>query len=330
MRRSTNISALAAGGAILPSVLRAQTGSGAPPHVAFVSASSQATIDPRNLQNFRKGLAENGLVDGRNIRMTYDFAEASAERLRDLCIRVVQSDAVMVVTAGPQAVRALLAAGMRKPIVVAIIGDPVASGVVASLARPGGSVTGLSMNDSELEAKRLEILKEAVPGLSRVVVLIETTMKHGDDLPEVSSAAKALGLEPLVMEVSDPAGYEAVFADAIARGANGMAVMASPFPQRQPRPADRAGAASPRLPSIWEAAIFVRDGGLLSYGPNFPDMYRRSDGIRGAHPEGRQPRPNCRSSSPRSSSCSPTSRPPRRSASPSRRRSSSRADEVIE
>jgi putative ABC transport system substrate-binding protein len=288
MRRRTIISALAAGGAILPSVLRAQTGSGAPPHVAFVSASSQATIDPRNLQNFRKGLAENGLVDGRNIRMTYDFAEASAERLRDLCIRVVQSDAVMVVTAGPQAVRALLAAGMRKPIVVAIIGDPVASGVVASLARPGGSVTGLSMNDSELEAKRLEILKEAVPGLSRVVVLIETTMKHGDDLPEVSSAAKALGLEPLVMEVSDPAGYEAVFADAIARGANGMAVMASPFLN-----ANRARLIEPalrhRLPSIWEAAIFVRDGGLLSYGPNFPDMYRRSAGyvariLKGANP----------------------------------------------
>jgi putative tryptophan/tyrosine transport system substrate-binding protein len=288
MRRRTIISALAAGGAILPSVLRAQTGSGAPPHVAFVSASSQATIDPRNLQNFRKGLAENGLVDGRNIRMTYDFAEASAERLRDLCIRVVQSDAVMVVTAGPQAVRALLAAGMRKPIVVAIIGDPVASGVVASLARPGGSVTGLSMNDGELEAKRLEILKEAVPGLSRVVVLIETTMKHGDDLPEVSSAAKALGLEPLVMEVSDPAGYEAVFADAIARGANGMAVMASPFLN-----ANRAQLIEPalrhRLPSIWEAAIFVRDGGLLSYGPNFPDMYRRSAGyvariLKGANP----------------------------------------------
>ena len=194
----------------------------------------------------------------------------------------------MVVTAGPQAVRALLAAGVRKPIVVAIIGDPVASGVVASLARPGGSVTGLSMNDSELEAKRLEILKEAVPGLSRVVVLIETTMKHGDDLPEVSSAAKALGLEPLVMEVSDPAGYEAVFADAIARGANGMAVMASPIFN-----ANRARLIEPalrhRLPSIWEAAIFVRDGGLLSYGPNFPDMHRRSAGyvariLKGANP----------------------------------------------
>jgi putative ABC transport system substrate-binding protein len=288
MRRRTLISALVAGGVVLPSVLRAQTGSSTPPHVAFVSASSQATFDPRNLQNFRKGLAENGLVDGRNIRMTYDFADANAERLRELCAKLAQSDAVMVVTAGPQAVRALQAAGMRKPIVVAIIGDPVASGVVANLARPGGIVTGLSMNDSELEAKRLEILKEAVPGLSRVVVLIETSMKHGNDLPEVSSAARALGLEPIVLEANESAGYEVVFADAIARGANGMAVMASPFFN-----SNRARlielALRHRLPSIWEAANFVRDGGLLSYGPSFSDMYRRSAGyvariLKGANP----------------------------------------------
>ena len=119
---------------------------------------------------FLQGLQQLGWIDGRNIRMTYDFAEASAERLRELCAKLAQSDAVMVVTAGPQAVRALLAAGVRKPIIAAIIGDPVASGVVASLARPGGSVTGLSMNDGELEAKRLEILKEAVPGISRIAV----------------------------------------------------------------------------------------------------------------------------------------------------------------
>jgi putative ABC transport system substrate-binding protein len=194
----------------------------------------------------------------------------------------------VVVTAGPQAIRALLAAGVRKPIVAAIVGDPVASGVVASLARPGGLVTGLSMNDTELEAKRLEILKEAVPGVSRVVVLMETSMKHGDDLPEVSSAAHALGLEPILLEVSDPANYEAAFADGMARGANGIAVMASPYFN-----ANRARlielAQRHRLPSIWEAGIFVRDGGLLSYGPNFPDMYRRSVGyvariLKGADP----------------------------------------------
>jgi putative ABC transport system substrate-binding protein len=288
VKRRAFVSALAAGTAGLPSVLRAQTGSGAPPHVAFVSVSNQATIDPRNLQNFRKGLAENGLTDGRNVTVTYDFAEGSAERLRELSAKMAQSDAALIVTAGPQAVRALLAAGVRKPIVVAIVGDPVASGVVASLGRPGGLVTGLSMNDSELEAKRLEILKEAVPGVSRVVVLIETSMKHGGDLPEVKSAARALGLEPMMMEANDPAGYEAVFADAIAHGADGMAVMASPyFNSNRARLIEAA--LRHRLPSIWEAAIFVRDGGLLSYGPSFPDMYRRSAGyvariLKGANP----------------------------------------------
>jgi len=287
VKRRAFVSALAAGTAGLPSVLRAQTGSGAPPHVAFVSVTNQATLDPRSLQNFRKGLAENGLTDGRNVRVTYDFAEGSAERLRELSAKMAQSNAALIVTAGSQAVRALLAAGVRKPIVVAIVADPVASGVVTSLARPGGNVTGLSMNDIELEAKRLEILKEAVPGLSRVVVLSHTSMKHGD-LPEMSTAAKALGLESIMMEASDPAGYDAVFADAMARGANGIVVMASPIFN-----SNRARLIAPalrhRLPSIWEAAIFVRDGGLLSYGPSFPDMYRRSAGyvariLKGAKP----------------------------------------------
>jgi putative ABC transport system substrate-binding protein len=272
VRRRGLLAALPAAATSFPSVLRAQTGSGALPHVAFLSPGTQATFDLRNLQNFRKGLAENGLIDGRNVRVSYDFADANAERLRSLCVQLAESDATVIVTAGSQPIAALLAAGVRKPIVLAIIGDPVAGGVVTSLARPGGNVTGLSMNNSELEAKRLEILKEAVPGLSRVAVLLDTSM---GDLPEVSAAAQALGLEPIVMKASDPAGYEAAFADAIARGANGAAVMASPFFN-----ANRARlielALRFRLPSIWEAANFVRDGGLMSYGPSFPDMYRRS------------------------------------------------------
>ena len=108
LRRRTFVSALASGAAGLPSVLRAQTGTSTPPHVAFVSANNRVTFDPRNLQNFRKGLAENGLIDGRDVKMTYDFAEGSAERLRELCAKMAQNDAVMIVTAGTQAIRALL------------------------------------------------------------------------------------------------------------------------------------------------------------------------------------------------------------------------------
>src|SRR5260370_27149108 len=128
--RRALFAALATGAVGLPSVLSAQTGSGAPPHVAFVSAGSRATFDPRNLQNFRKGLAENGLVDGRNIRMTYDFAEASAERLRELCASLAQSDAVIVVTAGPQAARSPLAAAGRTPLIGSLLGDPVTHTIV--------------------------------------------------------------------------------------------------------------------------------------------------------------------------------------------------------
>ena len=274
MKRRGLLAALPAVAAGLPVVARAQTGSGQLPHVAFLSPGSQATFDPRNLQNFRKGLAENSLIDGGNVRVSYLYADANAERLSEICARLAASDAAVIVTAGSQPMRALRAAVVRMPIVLAIIADPVASGVIASLAQPGGNVTGLSMNNGELEAKRLEILNEAVPGLSRVAVLIDTSMAPGD-LPEVGPAAKALGLEPIVVKAGDPAGYEAAFADAVARGANGMAVMASPFFN-----ANRAlliqQALRFRLPSIWEAANFVRDGGLLSYGPSFPDMYRRS------------------------------------------------------
>lgn len=274
MRRRILVSTLAVGITGLPAALRAQTASGTVPSVSFLSPGTQETFDPRNLQGFRKGLAENGLIDGQNVRVSYDFADASVERLRELCDRVAHSDVAVIVTAGTQAILALQGIGVRKPIVLAVIGDPVANGVVTSLARPGGNVTGLSMNNSELEAKRLEILKELVPGLSRVAVLSDTTMEHGD-LPKIDSAARALRLEPIIVNVGDPAGYEAVVADAVTRGANAMAVMASPFFN-----ANRARLIEPalrhRLPTIWEAAVFVRDGGLLSYGPSFPDMYRRS------------------------------------------------------
>jgi putative ABC transport system substrate-binding protein len=287
VKRRALVSGIAVAIVGAPSILRSQTASGGLPHIAVLLSGIQATFDPRSLESFRKGLAENGLVDGHNVTVSYDFGEANDERLRELSGRLAQGNAAVVVTAGPQAIRVLLAAGVRKPIVAAIVSDPVASGFVASLARPGGQVTGLSMNDTELEAKRLEILKEAVPHVSRVLVLVETSMKHGD-LPEVSSASHALGLDPIVLEVGDPADYEAAFADGIARGANGVAVMASPYFN-----ANRARlielAQRHRLPSIWEAGVFARDGGLLSYGPNFPDMYRRSVGyvariLKGANP----------------------------------------------
>lgn len=158
----------------------------------------------------------------------------------------------------------------------AIVGDPIGNGVVESLARPGRNVTGLSMSNTDLESKRVEVLKDAVPSLSRVMILHDPSMGTAG-VAEAEAGARTLGVEPVMVETSDPDQFEAIFMGAVGRGANGLTTMASPFFNfRRKRLIELA--ARHRLPSIWEGSAYVRDGGLLSYGPSFPDMYRRSAG----------------------------------------------------
>jgi putative ABC transport system substrate-binding protein len=231
-------------------------------------------LDPRQIEQFQAGLLENGLIEGRNVIVDYLWAEGSPERLQQLASELAKRDLDVIVTAGPQAVRALMATRTKTPIVFAIVGDPIGSGIVESLARPGGNVTGLSMSNTDLESKRIEVLKDAVPALSRVMILHDPSMGAAG-LPDAAAAARALAVEPLIVETSDPAQFEAAFDGAAGRGANGLSTTASPFLNfHRKRLVELA--ARHRLPSIWEAAAYVRDGGLLSYGPSFPDMYRRS------------------------------------------------------
>jgi putative ABC transport system substrate-binding protein len=263
--------------AVLPPIgARAQPSTGRVPRIAYLGALSPTTLDPRMIEEFKAGLAENGLVPGRSISVDYLWAEGSADRLRQLAAELANADLDVIVTAGPQLVRALIEAKARAPIVFAILNDPIADGFVQSLARPGGNITGLSMAGSNLESKRLEILKDAAPALSNVMVLHDPSMGSAG-VGEVATAAQSLGLEHLLVETGDPAGFEDAFAGAARRGVNGVATMASPFlnfhRKRLIELAARHG-----LPSIWEASVYVRDGGLLSYGPSFPDMYRRSAG----------------------------------------------------
>jgi putative ABC transport system substrate-binding protein len=184
-------------------------------------------------------------------------------------------------------VRALLATQTKTPIVFAIHSDPVGDGIVESLARPGVNMTGLSMANSNLESKRLEALKDAFSALKRVMILYDPTMGVSG-LTDAQSGARALAIESLIVEAGDPAQFDAVFARAADQGANGLAAMASPFLNFNRKQLIEL-AAQHRFPSIWETAAFVRDGGFLSYGPSFPDMYRRSAGyiakiLRGAKP----------------------------------------------
>jgi len=275
MNRRSFISVLG-GAAAGPLAALAQSATGRIPHIAYLGGLSPATLDPRQIEEFKVGLADNGLVPGRTVTVDYLWAEGSADRLRRLATELASSNLDVIVTAGPQLVRALIEAKAQAPIVFAILNDPIADGFVQSLARPGGNITGLSMAGSNLESKRLEILKDAAPALRRVMILHEPSMGSAG-LGEVATATQSLGLEQVLAETGDGAKFEEIFASAASQGVNGVATMASPFLNfHRKRLIELAGRHG--LPSIWESSGYVRDGGLLSYGPSFPDMYRRSAG----------------------------------------------------
>jgi ABC-type uncharacterized transport system substrate-binding protein len=269
--------AVLGGVAAWPAVVRAQSLDDHVARVAYLGQASPSTIDPRQIEQFKRGLAENGLVEGRNITVDYLWAEGSPDRLQNLAGELARRNLDVIVTAGGQAVGALIAAGVKTPIVFAILGDPLGNGIVDSLAHPGKNLTGLSMANSQLESKRLELLKEAFPALKRVAILHDPAASSTSELNDAQAGARALGLEVVIFEATDPARFDSIFADAASRGVNGVAGMASAFfnfhHQRLIELAARY-----RLPSIWESSGYVRDGGLLSYGPSFPDMYRRAGG----------------------------------------------------
>jgi putative tryptophan/tyrosine transport system substrate-binding protein len=260
-----------------PAVVRAQSSDDRVARVAYLGPTSPSVLDPRQIEQFKRGLAENGLVEGRNITVDYLWAEGNPDRLQHLAGELARRNLDVIVTAGGQAVGALIAADVKTPIVFAIYGDPVGYGIVESLAHPGKNLTGLSMANSHLESKRLEFLKEAFPALKRVTILHDLTASSSSELVDVQSGARALGLEALILEAADPARFDSIFADAASQGTNGLAGMASAFLNFHHQRLIEL-AARYRLPSIWESSGYVRDGGLLSYGPSFPDMYRRAAG----------------------------------------------------
>lgn len=159
-----------------PFVAQAQQQAGSIPRIAYLSASSPTTTDQRQIEQFKAGLTENGLIDGQNINVEYFWGEGSSERLRQHAADLGQRNLSVIVTAGPQPVRALVEAKVKSPIVFAILSDPIGDGFIKSLAQPGGNITGLSTSGTDLESKRLEILKDAVPALTKVMLLHDPSM----------------------------------------------------------------------------------------------------------------------------------------------------------
>ncbi|TYL92740.1 hypothetical protein FXB40_23930 [Bradyrhizobium rifense] len=268
-----------AGGTVIawPLVAQAEVKALLVPRIAYLGASSPASLDPRQIEQFKVGLIENGLIDGQNVTVDYLWGEGSPDRLRQHAADLAKRNLSAIVTAGPQPLRALLEAKVSSPIVFAILSDPISDGFVQSLARPGGNITGLSMIGTDLESKRLQILKEGVPGITKVMLLHDPTMRSTVGLERAQSGASGLGLEILVGKVTEVDKLGDIFAEAMQQDVNGVAGLASPLINfNRKRLIDLCS--QYRLPSIWEAIAYIRDGGLISYGPSFPEMYRRSAG----------------------------------------------------
>jgi len=226
------------------------------------------------LDAFRQGLRELGYVESRNIVIEYRSAEARNDRLAELAAELVRLKVDVLVTTGPAAVRAAKQATSTIPIVMGAVGDAVDFGFVASLARPGGNITGMSWLGPELNAKRLEILNEVFPKLVRVAVLWDpATPKTYVRATEVT--ARSLGINLRVLEVAKPNDLDHAFATLTGEGAGALEVMPSTTFASQIRQLVDLAAKS-RLPAIFPDERYAQAGGLLSYGPSFPEMYRRA------------------------------------------------------
>lgn len=228
------------------------------------------------LDAFRGGLRDLGYVEGQNVVIEYRWSEGRDERFSDLATDLVRLNVAVIVTQLTPAVLAAKAATSTIPIVMAAMGDPVGMGVVASLARPGANITGLSLLDPDLDGKRIELLKEAVPGLRRVAILWSAN-DPGMTLAfsRVEVAARALGLSLQSLAVREPGDFPRAFQAARAGRAEALIVTAQPFTLRH-RTQILDLTANHRLPAMYTLRGFVDAGGLIAYGPNLADLFRRA------------------------------------------------------
>jgi len=245
------------------------------PRVGFLAQVSSSAISAR-LEAFRQGLRELGYVEGKNILIEYRYADGKLDRLTGLAGELVGLKVGIIVTAGPTATRAAKETTSAIPVVMGFDNDPVGSGFVASLARPGGNITGLSSVAPEMSGKRLELLKEVLPRLARVA-MIGNSREPGNapTLRETELAAKALGLQLEEFDVHDPQDIQPAFREASKRRAEAVLVLQSPIANSK-RVQFVELATKNRLVAIYPLPEFVDAGGLMSYAPRFTDLFRRA------------------------------------------------------
>jgi putative tryptophan/tyrosine transport system substrate-binding protein len=233
-------------------------------------------LNAANLDAFRQGLRELGYIEGQNVVIEYRSADGRQERFPDLATELVRLKVDLIVTRGTPAALAAKNATGTIPVVIAGAGDPVGSGIVASLARPGGNVTGLSAFNVEIYAKRVELLRELVPRLTRIAGLFNMS---NPVIPlqwkEAERAARSLGMQPQLLDVRNPEDLGRAFDAATRQRADALVVGLDALTQANGRLIVDL-AAKHRLPAIYGSEEFVHAGGLITYTVNFPHQYYRA------------------------------------------------------
>ena len=243
--------------------------------IGFLSGVSPSAIAART-EAFRQGLHDLGYIEGKTIVIEWRSAEGKLDRLPALAAELVRLKVNVIVTSAPPSTRSAKQTTATIPIVMSYDDDPVGNGFVASLARPGGNITGLATLAPELSGKQLELLKEIVPKLSRVAVLGDVTRPGiPQALREINLAADALGVQIQYLEVRGPKDIETAFRAASKERAEAVLVLGSPTLLSQRRQV-AALAVKGRLPTIYGRPEYVEDGGLVFYGPSYTDLFRRA------------------------------------------------------
>ena len=260
--------------------------------IGYLSIGSASTTYTRPIEAFRQGLRELGWVEGRNLLIEYRYAEGQADRLPALADELVRLKVDLIVASPTPSAMAAKQATRTIPIVGTSLTEPVAVGLVPSLARPGGNVTGLTYGvDTEIFGKQLQLLKEVVPNVRRVAVLTNPASggpAYSLRMESVKSAARSLGLPLQIVEVREPTDFDAAFAAMVKERAGALLLPGDAmFFVHRERLAELA--LKNRLPSMSTQSQWVEAGGLMSYAPSFPDMLRRAATyvdkiLRGANP----------------------------------------------
>jgi len=245
------------------------------PRIGYLVSGTRSSEAARE-DAFRQGLRELGYIDGQNITIEYRYADEKFDRLPSLAAELVRLPVDVIVTAGNQAISAVKQATATIPIVMAASGDALRSGFIASLARPGGSVTGLTLQSPELSGKRLELLVEVVPKLFLVAVLLKSgNPLHAFVRKETQDAAQALKVKLQSVNVREPEELENAFGIMTRNRAGALVVPLEPmFNNQRVRIVNLA--AKNRLPAMYGERLFVESGGLMAYGASWLTTYRRA------------------------------------------------------